>query len=57
MNPSPRTPRTGHEWFLTAWKRIGTRRRTASTYLLRGACYGAGTGFVGLIFTWVEHRL
>ena len=57
MNPNPRTPRPIYEPLITAWNWIAHRRRTALVHLLRGACYGAGTGAVGLIFMWVEHRL
>ncbi|MDT0487208.1 hypothetical protein OHQ89_50855 [Streptomyces canus] len=57
MNPSPHTPRTGRERLIAAGKWIARRRRTALAHLLRGACYGAGTGAVGLIFVWMEHQL
>lgn len=33
------------------------RRRTATGLLLRGACYGAGTGAVSIIAVWVERHL
>ncbi|MET8957182.1 hypothetical protein [Streptomyces sp. NPDC004533] len=33
------------------------RRRDAATYLLRGACYGFGTGVVGLGFWWLEQHM
>ncbi|MET7621316.1 hypothetical protein [Streptomyces sp. NPDC005408] len=33
------------------------RRRVATGLLLRGACYGLGTGAVGIITVWVQHRL
>ncbi|MEW2134642.1 hypothetical protein [Streptomyces sp. NPDC005435] len=32
------------------------RRRVAAHFLLRGVCYGTGTGTAGLIFWWFEHR-
>jgi len=32
------------------------RRRDAATYLLRGVCYGIGTGLTGLAFWWPEQR-
>jgi hypothetical protein len=38
------------EWFTR-------RRRVMVTSLLRGTCYGAGTGFVGLAFWWIENSL
>ncbi|MDH6221677.1 hypothetical protein [Streptomyces pseudovenezuelae] len=57
MNPSPRTPRTWRERLTTVWKWIARRRRTALAQVLRGACYGAGTGAVGLIFMWAQHWL
>lgn len=36
---------------------VARRRRIMTTHLLRGACYGIGTGLVGLFFWWVESRL
>lgn len=33
------------------------RRRTATGLLLRGACYGAGTGAVSILAVWVERHL
>ncbi|MFJ6087971.1 hypothetical protein ACIQI8_42055 [Streptomyces sp. NPDC092369] len=57
MNPGPDTPRTGREQLTATWKWITRRRRTALTQVLRGACYGAGTGAAGLIFLWAEHWL
>ncbi|MFI5809317.1 hypothetical protein [Streptomyces sp. NPDC051561] len=32
------------------------RRRTAASHLLRGACYGAGTGAVSLILLWLQRH-
>ncbi|MFJ9100798.1 hypothetical protein ACIRJM_20305 [Streptomyces sp. NPDC102405] len=60
MTHCPRTPckpRRGRERLIAAGKWIARRRRTALSHLLRGACYGAGTGAVGLIFVWVEHQM
>lgn len=57
MDPSLPTPRTGRERLITAWTWITRRRRTALTHLLRGACYGIGTGAVGLLFMWGEHHM
>ncbi|MER5450582.1 hypothetical protein ABT052_39645 [Streptomyces sp. NPDC002766] len=57
MNPNPRTPRPIHQRLTTARTWIAHRRRTVLAHLLRGACYGAGTGAVGLLFMWAEHRL
>lgn len=39
----------------TAWALA--RRRAALALALRGACYGAGTGTVGLLTMWLQHRL
>lgn len=36
---------------------IARRRRTALTHILRGACYGIGTGLIGLVFVWAERLL
>lgn len=33
------------------------RRRAATGLVLRGACYGAGTGAVSIIAVWVEQHL
>ncbi|WP_326615283.1 hypothetical protein OG949_41035 (plasmid) [Streptomyces scopuliridis] len=33
------------------------RRRTALTHLLRGACYGAGTGAVSILAVWAQQHL
>ncbi|MET7718839.1 hypothetical protein [Streptomyces sp. NPDC005407] len=33
------------------------RRRAATGLLLRGACYGAGTGAVSILAVWVERHL
>jgi hypothetical protein len=33
------------------------RRRIATGLLLRGACYGAGTGAVSILAVWVERHL
>ncbi|MFE7854375.1 hypothetical protein [Streptomyces sp. NPDC057403] len=57
MDPSLPTSRTGRQRLIALRTWIARRRRTALAQLLRGACYGAGTGAVGLIFMWVEHRM
>ncbi|WP_329257737.1 hypothetical protein [Streptomyces pseudovenezuelae] len=57
MDPSLPPPRTGRERLLSVREWIVRGRRTALAQLLRGACYGAGTGAVGLFFLWVEHRM
>ncbi len=57
MNPNPRSPARYTNRLSTARSWIAHRRRTALAHLLRGACYGAGTGAVGLIFMLVERRL
>jgi hypothetical protein len=57
MDLSPRTPRTGPERLSATWKWIASRRRIALSHLLRGACYGAGTGLIGIAFVWVERLL
>ncbi|WP_328752708.1 hypothetical protein OHT57_44710 [Streptomyces sp. NBC_00285] len=57
MHADPRPPRAGRERLTAAWTWLARRRRTALAQLLRGACYGAGTGAVGLLFMWAEHRM
>ncbi|MFF3968030.1 hypothetical protein ACFYZI_41575 [Streptomyces griseorubiginosus] len=57
MAPSLPTSRTGRQRLIAVWEWIVRRRRIALAQLLRGACYGAGTGVVGLIFMWVEHQM
>ncbi|MFJ2819071.1 hypothetical protein [Streptomyces sp. NPDC087294] len=32
-------------------------RRDAARHVLRGICYGAGTGLAGLAFWWLEQHL
>lgn len=38
-----------------AWARA--RRRVALAQALRGACYAAGSGVVGLAVVWLEHHV
>ncbi|MEU0945531.1 hypothetical protein ABZ379_22505 [Streptomyces canus] len=57
MDPSLPPPRTGRARLIAVREWTVRRRRIALAQLLRGACYGAGTGAVGLIFVWVEHRM
>lgn len=40
---------------LGRWAR--RRRRAAADHLLRGVCYGIGTGAAGLAFWWMEQHL
>nr|WSX75786.1 hypothetical protein OH826_19195 [Streptomyces sp. NBC_00899] len=40
---------------LYSW--AASRRRTAILLALRGACYGAGTGTMGLLTYWIEHHI
>lgn len=35
----------------------GHRGRTALIHILKGACYGLGTGTIGLLFLWLQHHL
>ncbi|MGV4985789.1 hypothetical protein ACVB8X_07005 [Streptomyces sp. NRAIS4] len=48
-------PRKGTLTRALTW--IRQRRRTAATHLLRGLCYGIGTGLAGLAFWWLEQHL
>ncbi len=57
MNPSPHPRHTGPKRHTAAVQRIARRRRTALTHMLRGACYGIGTGVIGLAFVWMERLL
>jgi hypothetical protein len=36
------------------WARA--RRADAATYVLRGACYGIGSGICALVVWWIEHH-
>ncbi|WP_460062160.1 hypothetical protein [Streptomyces sp. YKOK-I1] len=54
MSPSPHPPLTGRKRRTSALAWLARRRRTALTHLLRGACYGIGTGLIGLFFVWAE---
>ena len=57
MNPSPHKVRKGRERFTVALHWITRRRRVALAHLLRGACYGVGTGVIGLAFVWMERLI
>ncbi len=46
---SGRKLRTGR---LTHW--VARHRRPIATHMLRGACYGFGTGAAGFGFWWIE---
>ncbi|MEV7192304.1 hypothetical protein AB0N81_10925 [Streptomyces sp. NPDC093510] len=39
---------------LRGWARA--RRRTALSQLLRGICFGSGSGLITLIVFWLTHR-
>ncbi|HET9382869.1 MAG TPA: hypothetical protein VFP69_18875 [Streptomyces sp.] len=51
----PRAPRQDIPRRALAWVR--RRRRSAATHVLRGLCYGIGTGLAGLVFWWLEQHL
>ncbi|WP_310724996.1 hypothetical protein [Streptomyces sp. N2A] len=36
---------------------VRRHRRDAAAHLLRGTCYGLGTGAVGLAFWWIQQQL
>ncbi|WP_405856916.1 hypothetical protein OG407_09680 [Streptomyces sp. NBC_01515] len=57
MNRILRPPRAGTNRRTAAAAWIARRRRTALTQVLRGACYGIGTGVIGLAFMLMEYRL
>ncbi|WP_209269170.1 hypothetical protein [Streptomyces sp. 4R-3d] len=46
---------TGPRLGLRYW--LARRRRAMAAHALRGACYGIGTGAVGLVFWWIEQTL
>lgn len=56
-NRRPRKARQGPERLTVALHWITRRRRVALAQLLRGACYGVGTGVIGLAFVWMERLL
>ncbi|MET7575289.1 hypothetical protein ABZT04_43585 [Streptomyces sp. NPDC005492] len=57
MNPNAHPPRAdkNRRSAAVAWR--ARRRRTALTQVMRGACYGIGTGAVGLAFVWAQQHL
>jgi hypothetical protein len=57
MHSSPRPHRAGPGRFTAALQWAARRRRAALAQMLRGACYGFGTGVIGLAFVWVERFL
>ncbi|MEV5440477.1 hypothetical protein AB0K80_31370 [Streptomyces sp. NPDC052682] len=57
MNSDHRPPRAGTKRLTAALQWLTRRRRTALAHLLRGACYGMGTGMIGLAFIWVERLM
>ncbi|MCX4792085.1 MULTISPECIES: hypothetical protein [unclassified Streptomyces] len=58
MNSKPKPLRPSrNRRSLNARHWIARRRRVIAANILRGACYGMGTGAVGLVFWWIEQRL
>ncbi|MEV8077877.1 hypothetical protein [Streptomyces pseudogriseolus] len=57
MQPNHRPPRAGRKRLTTLRQWITRRRRIALGHMLRGACYGIGTGVIGLAFGWLESRM
>ncbi|EPH41454.1 hypothetical protein ABT390_34165 [Streptomyces aurantiacus] len=55
-NPSPRPPATTLKPPASR-PPAGRRRRSAMAHILRGACYGLGTGLIGLAFVLLERLL
>ncbi|MER5852496.1 hypothetical protein ABT126_37255 [Streptomyces sp. NPDC002012] len=53
--PNPLRP-IWNKRFLNARHWIARRRRVIAANILRGACYGTGTGAAGLVFWWIEQR-
>lgn len=38
------------------WQWFVRRRGVIATSVLRGVCYGTGTGAAGFAFWWIEHH-
>jgi len=57
MHPNHQPPRAGGKPRTTLRQRIARRRRIALAHVLRGACYGIGTGAIGLAFIWLERLM
>lgn len=55
--PSLRPPRARTNRLAAARAWVTRHRRAALAHRLRSACYGIGTGAIGLVFMWVEQRL
>lgn len=48
----PQRDRTGRR----AARFLRDRRHDLATHLLRGTCYGLGTGLTGLAAWWIQHH-
>lgn len=57
MKRKPNQPDTGPNPRTGTARRWAARRRTMTNQLLRGACYGAGTGATCLIIWWIEQHM
>ncbi|WP_199825704.1 hypothetical protein [Streptomyces sp. NRRL B-1140] len=57
MQPNDHPPRAGRKRRTTLRQRIARRRRIALSHMLRGACYGIGTGAIGIAFICLERLL
>ncbi|MDN3294922.1 hypothetical protein QWM81_12840 [Streptomyces ficellus] len=57
MHPSRtrRTARAIREFAQQSTRWVPQRRRAALSHLLRGVCYGIGTGAISLIVLWIQH--
>ncbi|MET9535322.1 hypothetical protein ABZY02_32985 [Streptomyces sp. NPDC006649] len=53
--PRARPARLGRTARVYRW--IHAQRRAIAGHMLRGLCYGAGTGAAGLLTLWAEHHL
>jgi hypothetical protein len=53
QRPARKGPARLHR--LVRWAR--QRRRVAIGLLLRGTCYGLGTGLAGIATFWVQHHM
>ncbi|WP_158575876.1 hypothetical protein [Streptomyces corynorhini] len=54
MNALPHPPATHRSFPVRLLRWLKSRRHAAAGHMLRGACYGIGTGIAGLLVLWVQ---
>lgn len=57
MNPNRHPPRAHKTRRTAALAWLARGRRTALAQVMRGACYGIGTGTIGLVYVWAQQHL